>query len=60
MGDIYIHTDFFFIKTTGGLKLRKSHIHKVCSKEGKVMNTYSPQGGSREVISKGSRASETD
>ena len=56
----YLYTHRFLIKTIGGLKLRKSHIHKVCSKEGKVMNTYSPQGGSQEVISKGSRASETD
>lgn len=59
MGDIYIHTDFFN-KDNWGTEIEKSHIHKVCSKEGKVMNTYSPQGGSWEVISKGSRASETD
>ena len=36
----YLYTHRFLIKTIGGLKLRKSHIHKVCSKEGKVMNTY--------------------
>ena len=47
------------MRTIVGLKLRKPHIHRAGSKEGKIMNTCSAQAGGQERRSKGNRTSET-